>query len=203
MRHFTNYLKLIVLMIMLWASAPCAFADEDDKTARVIDLNNSGVKLLNCEHYDLAIEAFQQALVLDPNYGIAHDNLVIALNWKGSKIRNNPVEALRQFHKALLLSPNSPMTMQNLETILPKLGLRPNDYRDRFGLAAMEMREGDYASAFVEYWEAMRLQDLQQPQEETTQDLATQATSQPDRMVDHNFDSKSGRGGHERRHTSP
>jgi len=133
---------------------PC-LADQ----SQVISLNNDGVKALNAGNYQLAIQKFEEALKSDPNYTLARDNLAIAHNNYGLQLRNNPKEALKQFHKALYLNRSNPTTLQNVEGIIRMLGKNPRSFADRVELGDQARLSGDFIGAIIEYEAACQIKD--------------------------------------------
>ncbi len=133
-----------------------AFAADPNQ---VIFLNNEGVKALNSGNFSLAIQKFGDALKIDSSYKLARDNLAIAYNNYGLELRNNPKEALKQFHQALYLNKNNATTRQNVEGIIRMLGKNPQDFKDRVEIADQARLAGDFVGAIVEYSEATRLKD--------------------------------------------
>ena len=131
------------------------FAD----STQVIGLNNDGVKALNAGNYQLAIQKFQAALNIDPNYGLARDNLAIAHNNFGLQQRNNPKAALKEFHQALYLNPSNSTTQANVEGIIRMMGKNPRNFQDRVGLGEDSRRSGDFIGAIIEFSEALKLKD--------------------------------------------
>jgi tetratricopeptide (TPR) repeat protein len=132
-----------------------AFAD----AGQVIALNNDGVKALNTGNFQQAIFKFEAALKLDPNYQMARDNLAIAHNNYGLQLRNNPKEALKQFHMALYLNRTNATTMQNVEGIIRMMGKNPRSFKDRVQLGDEARLSGDFVGALIEYSEACKIQD--------------------------------------------
>lgn len=135
--------------------APAAYADQ----ATVIGLNNDGVKLLQAGNFSAAIQKFQQALDMDKTYKLAKDNLAIAYNNYGLQLRNNPKEALKQFHQALFLNSTNTTTQQNVEGIIRMMGKNPKDFKDRVELGDASRKEGDFVGAVIEYSAALQLKD--------------------------------------------
>ncbi len=132
-----------------------AFADANT----VISLNNDGVKALNSGNFQLAIQKFEAALKIDPTYQLARDNLAIAHNNYGLQLRNNPKEALKQFHMALYLNRNNATTLQNVEGIIRMMGKNPRSFKDRVQLGDDARLAGDFIGALIEYSEACKIQD--------------------------------------------
>jgi tetratricopeptide (TPR) repeat protein len=143
---------------MLFASNALA---ADDSQAAVIDLNNQGVIELTAGHYAMAIKNFESALKLDRNYELARDNLAIAFNNEGLAERGHPKDALKLFHRAMLINEDSPTTRQNMAGILRVMGRNPSDYQERISQAESALHLGDYIDAAVEYGEALRLHEDQ------------------------------------------
>jgi tetratricopeptide (TPR) repeat protein len=125
----------------------------------VILLNNDGVKALNSGNTQLAIQKFQQALQLDPNYKLARDNLAIAHNNYGLQLRGNPKEALKEFHQALYLNPDNSTTLSNVEGIIRMMGKNPRSFADRVGLGEDSRHSSDFVGAIIEFSEALKIKD--------------------------------------------
>lgn len=132
-----------------------AFADAN----QVISLNNEGVKALNSGNIQVAIQKFQQALQLDPNYKLAKDNLAIAHNNYGLQLRGNPKEALKEFHQALYLNPDNNTTLSNVEGIIRMMGKNPRNFADRVALGEESRHASDFVGAIIEFSEALKLKD--------------------------------------------
>lgn len=151
--------SLLALSLTLQATgffpANVAWAD----SSQVIGLNNDGVKALNASNYQLAIQKFEAALKLDPNYKLARDNLAIAHNNYGLQLRNNPPEALKQFHQALYLNQSNVTTMQNVEGIIRMMGKDPKSFADRVALGDQARLSADFVGAIIEYSAALKLKD--------------------------------------------
>ena len=64
-------------------------------------LNNKGIAFNNLDNSKEAIQYFDKALAIDPNY-------VIALNGKGNALNNlgNYTQAVQYYDKALAIDPN-------------------------------------------------------------------------------------------------
>jgi len=76
---------ILISVAILAIQAPAIFAQTPSK----VDLNNEGVMATNAGKFDLAIEKLKLALKIDPSYGLAHENLTVALNNYALKSRAN------------------------------------------------------------------------------------------------------------------
>ena len=123
------------------STSSVAYAD----SAAVISLNNDGVKALNSSNFQLAITKFEAALKIDPSYTLARQNLAIAHNNYGLQLRNQPKEALKQFHMALYLDRSNATTWQNVNGIIGMLGKNPKDFKDRVALGDVHRQSGSRA----------------------------------------------------------
>jgi tetratricopeptide (TPR) repeat protein len=142
-----------------------AASDPNQVSNAAAMLNNDGVKALNSGNFQLAIQKFEEALKLVPNYKFAIDNLAIAYNNYGLKLP--PAQGLRQFHKSLFWNPTNATTSQNLENVIQFLGKNPRNPKDRIELAKQARMSGDFEGAIVEYQAASRIQ----PDGKTFEDL--------------------------------
>ena len=154
--------SLLACTITLQAVIPagCNLAYAADAT-QVIGLNNEGVAALKVNNYALAIQKFEAALKLDPGYQMARDNLAIAHNNFGLQLRNNPKEALKQFHMALYLNRTNPVTISNVEGIIKIMGKNPHSFQDRvdLGKQARTASPPDFIGAIIEFSEALKIKD--------------------------------------------
>jgi len=137
------------------STSSVAYAD----SAAVISLNNDGVKALNSSNFQFAITKFEAALKIDPSYTLARQNLAIAHNNYGLQLRNQPKEALKQFHMALYLDRSNATTLQNVNGIIGMLGKNPKDFKDRVALGDESRLSGDFIGALIEYSEACKIKD--------------------------------------------
>ena len=135
----------------------CPQAQADSN--QVIELNNDGVRALNSSNVQLAIQKFEQALKLDPNYQLARENLAIAHNNNGLQLRNNPKAAIKEFHQAIYLNPKNTTTQSNLSGIISMMGKHPNSFADRVQLGDDARHSGDMIGAIIEYSEALKIKD--------------------------------------------
>jgi len=118
-------------------------------------LNNDGVALMDKEQFAAAIKAFETALSMDPTNEYAHVNLGIAYNNYGLKAQ--PKEAVKLFHKGLFEEPSSKVMEANLQNVLRRLGLKPDQANVRLKLGEAAEQEKDYKTAVVEYRAALAL----------------------------------------------
>ena len=150
------YALAILLLVLAFASFPqIVFADSN----QVIELNNDGVRALNSNNTQLAIQKFEQALKLDPNYQFARENLAIAHNNNGLSLRTNPKAAIKEFHQAIYLNPNNTTTQSNLAGIITMMGKNPHSFADRVQLGDDARHSGDMIGAIIEYSEALKIKD--------------------------------------------
>lgn len=126
----------------------------------VIALNNEGVKALNRKERQVAIDDFKKALVLEPTYSLAKDNMVITYREYGRDLsmQHKFQEALAEFHQAAYLS-DWPNTNQFIDEAIEKLGKNPNSFADRIEFAEQASKNGDYIGAVVEYHAALKLKN--------------------------------------------
>ncbi len=122
-----------------------------------IGLNNDGVKHLNAQEYPAAIKCFNDALKLNPEYGLARGNLAIAHNNYGLSLRKTPATALTQFQLAQYINPHNITTQQNTDGIIRMMGLDPKLIEDRMRLGDQAGSEGKFLGALVEYRAAFDL----------------------------------------------
>jgi len=153
-----NYRRIAVLfalsVLMSVRSAPAEVPPE-----YAVVLNNQGVRALNEKQWDLAIDKLSKALLTDPNYRLARENLAIAHNNYGRYIyirSRNKSEAFKQFHQSAYLCPDF-VSLTNLRAIIRMFGKDPDSFTDHLKLADRCNVEGDLVSAFVEYRAALKL----------------------------------------------
>jgi tetratricopeptide (TPR) repeat protein len=152
-RYITACLAVSVVQLSL--GAPAALADSN----QVISLNNAGVQALNAGNIQVAIQKFQQALQIDPNYQLARTNLSIAHNNYGLQLKNDPKAALKEFHQALYLDPTNATTKSNVEGIIRMMGKNPRSAEDRMALGEEARKSGDFVGAIIEFTEATKIKD--------------------------------------------
>jgi tetratricopeptide (TPR) repeat protein len=134
-----------------------AAAGADDDTLK--QLNNDAVNALNHQNYQLAIQKLEEAIKLRPAYQTAKNNLAVAYNNYGLVFQNNPSEAIKYFHKAVLLDPTNVTSQTNLTGIIQKMGKNPRDFATRAAMGDAARKAAQFVDAIVEYQEALKLKD--------------------------------------------
>lgn len=127
--------------------------------ATLVNLNNDGVRAINQQNYQLAIQKLEEAVKMDPNYKKARENLGIAYNNYGLMFQKNPTEAIKYFHKAAVLDPKNVTTLNNVNAIIKQMGKDPMDFKTRVELGDACRKAADFPGAIVEYREALKLKD--------------------------------------------
>ncbi|MCA9815481.1 MAG: tetratricopeptide repeat protein, partial [Cyanobacteria bacterium HKST-UBA01] len=153
--------KQIALALSLAAlgMAPQVVAPVHATSSRVIELNNAGVRALNQQNFQEAIRQFEEALKVDSTYELARKNLAIAYNNYGLQLQKSPMQALKQFHRALLLDPSNATTKQNVSGIIRFMNRDPNKFEDRVDLGDSSRKSGDFTGAIVEYKAALEIKN--------------------------------------------
>lgn len=120
-----------------------------EKIYSIMDLNNQGVRFINSRDYPNAITCFKQALLADPEYKLARDNLAIAHNNFGLTLRNKPPAALKQFLLAQFINPKNLTTALNVEGVIRLMGKDPDSNTDRLMLVEQARSDNDPISVFM------------------------------------------------------
>lgn len=147
------------LIVALVYAPPNMVQPADAQDSQVVTLNNDGVRALTSSNFKLAIEKFEAALKLDGTYKLARSNLAIAYNNYGLQLRSDPKQAIKMFHKALMLDPTNATTRQNVDGIIRMMGKDPRDFEDRVDLGDQARKGGDFTGAIVEFAAALDLKD--------------------------------------------
>jgi tetratricopeptide (TPR) repeat protein len=155
MNKKTSFHLLALSISLVWGHPVWAAADP----ATLTDLNNQAVRALNAGDFQLAISKLEEAVRLSPNYKMGRSNLAIAYNNYGLKFAGQPNEAIKYFHKAVLLDPNNATSIGNLNGIIQKMGRNPKDFATRVALGDVCRKTPDFVGAIVEYREALKLRD--------------------------------------------
>ncbi len=160
MRSFLLLLSLYTFISIAAYAEPQSGDDKTRNASRALILNNEGVKLLNAHDVQLAIAKFQEALRLDPSCQLAKDNLAVAYNDRGLQLKDNPKEAIKQFHKSMFYDPNNLTTKSNLEELIRNFMKKdPASFKDRVDLGDQARLSGDFEGAVIEYQAAFHLKD--------------------------------------------
>jgi TonB family protein len=132
---------------------------------RAVELNNDGVRAISKKDWTTALEKLEEALKIEPTYGLALENLSIAYNNSALAIsEKQPTEAADKFCKALFYSPDSETARENLNTCISSLGKDPKSYEDRVKLGDEASARKEYMVAFVEYRAARSIKQSAQIQ---------------------------------------
>ncbi len=122
-------------------------------------LNNEGIAALNKGDWSLAIDKLTAAVVVNPKYLLARENLAVVHNNYGLYLRNrNKREAFKQFHEAVYLM-QGPVNLANLRGMTRVIGKNPDSSIDHVQLGDKARAEGDLVSGVVEYRAALKLKD--------------------------------------------
>jgi tetratricopeptide (TPR) repeat protein len=77
----------------------------------------------------------------------------------GWKISNYPKEALKEFHRALVLDPSQRVTTTSMENAIRLMGKEPGRFEDRISLAEQASQDADWVGAAIEYLEALGIKE--------------------------------------------
>jgi len=146
-----RYLALAAALLVS-ASQPAAA-----QLSLAVELNNAGVRWLNAGYFESAIEQFEAALRVDPSYSVARENLAIAYNNYGLRLKDKPKEAIKQFHRALFCNPDNATTKENLEGIIRLMGKNPQSFDDRVALGEEAQATADLKGASIEFEAALSI----------------------------------------------
>jgi|GEM_PF-652782 len=124
----------------------------------LMELNNDALKAINSQNYQMAIEKLEKAIHLDPTYKNAQTNLGIAYT-KYASLQDEPMEALKHLHRAVILDPNNSMTQQKLSDNFEKMGKNSKLYSDRVAIGDLCRKTADFVGAIVEYGEGLKIKD--------------------------------------------
>jgi tetratricopeptide (TPR) repeat protein len=107
----------------------------------------------------VAIWEFSKALKLDqidyPNRAkLAKQH--IDCGWK---ISNFPHEALREFHRALVIDPSQRVTTTSMENAIRLMGKEPGKFDDRVWLAEQSLQDADWVGAAIEFVDALNIKE--------------------------------------------
>ncbi len=121
-------------------------------------LNNRAAQAIKTGEFATAIGILEGINKTKPDYNFARENLTTAYNNQGLKLATqHPDQSAEQFRKALFYSPQQGAARNNLNEILKSLGKDPESDKVRIAVGEELRQKGDYKGAFVEYMEALRL----------------------------------------------
>ncbi|MBA3993370.1 MAG: hypothetical protein C0469_07570 [Cyanobacteria bacterium DS2.3.42] len=140
----------IVCMGMLM-QAETSVSDRD----RAIILNNDGVKALNAGNFNLAIQRFEEALKVSPEYDLARENLAIVRREHGQSLDNE--SKMWELRREVFFGVTDHTSLGKLEMLIKLSGREPKSFEDRIALAQECLNKADYIGAYVECLEALKL----------------------------------------------
>lgn len=147
-------IAIVGLCLLCFSSA----AEAIDREA--IGLNDSGKRSLDKGDNVQAIQTLEDALKLEPSYQSAKDNLAKAYNNYAITLQSDPAQALKYFHKSLILSPASAATKQNTDALIKDfLHMDPTSFADRVKLGDQARESGDIEGAICEYTAALSIKN--------------------------------------------
>ncbi|MBX9668994.1 MAG: tetratricopeptide repeat protein [Candidatus Obscuribacterales bacterium] len=121
-------------------------------------LNNRAARAIKTGEFATAIGILEGINKTKPDYNFARENLTTAYNNQGLNLaKEHPDQSAEQFRKALFYSPQQGAARNNLNAILKSLGKDPESDKVRIAVGEELRQKGDYKGAFVEYMEALRL----------------------------------------------
>jgi tetratricopeptide (TPR) repeat protein len=134
-------ISLAFLLVICTAQPPVEAVElSPQRSPEVVRMNNKAVTAINAGDLKTAIQILEEALRLDPSYKLAKENLSMAYNNLALKTKDEPLQALKYFHLALMIDPANHTTQDNFDTLLSS--------------AESPVRFDDVASAAVDYADA-------------------------------------------------
>lgn len=138
----------------------------------VSQYNNLGVVYKEMGKFELAIEAYKEALRISPELAQTHSNLGNLYNATGQY-----TEAVQELRRAIELDPNLAEAHSNLGIVYTKIGkpdlaigeyrkavqLRPNLFRVHYNLGVLYFKQGRFAQARAEWQKAREIDPLYLP----------------------------------------
>jgi tetratricopeptide (TPR) repeat protein len=77
----------------------------------------------------------------------------------GWKISSFPNEALKEFHRALVLDPSQRVTTTSMENAIRLMGKEPGKFEDRVYLAERSIQDTDWVGAAIEFLDALAIKE--------------------------------------------
>ncbi len=155
-RQLNNCLSCVSIVLL---AICCCLSAAIAANSEAYLLNNEGVTAINQNNFPLAIQKLEQALIADSDYSLATQNLAIAYNNYGLQLKDNPLKAIKQFHRAVYLDRKNVSTKSNLDAIITMLGKNPKLSKDRVALGDEAGKSGDFVGAIIEYESALDIAD--------------------------------------------
>jgi len=128
-----------------------------EQQAANTDTGASGIN--PADKRQVAIWEFSKALKLDQ---ITYPNRTklakqhIDCGWK---ISAYPNEALREFHRALILDPSQRVSTTSMENAIRLMGKEPGRFEDRVYLAEQSLQDADWVGAAIEFLDALSIRE--------------------------------------------
>lgn len=151
-------MKHLVIIVLFFSMSLGRAEASSDKLNECIKLNNEGVRAILKGEWQTALDDFEAALKIDPNYSLAKDNIAVTHGDHGLQLREKKElsEALWELHRAAFLNG---YWDTELNTTVRMIGKNPTKFLDRVELGDSAISNGDYMGAVVEYRAALALKE--------------------------------------------
>src|SRR5262245_51434309 len=157
-RNLRNRFPFIILLMGLLLGTAACRRGRDERRENAYRANNRGVALLEQFSYDAAIDAFRQALQIDPALRVADINLPIALFYAektdeatvaATKARSKYPDAPQPSYILGLAARAASQTDAAVDAFQRVLKIDPTDVGSKVNLALMDMQQQKYAEAAI------------------------------------------------------